>query len=230
MRPGRHTSRLLLLWHVAAAVAVVASFAAPAAAQEAPDRADGRAATAAFSEDEVKAAFLYNFGNYVQWPVAGRASDTIDIAVLGAPAIAAELEQFVQGRTIQGMPVRVRRIRATNELAGDEVLFIGADENWRLAQLVDSVSTPTLIVTDAPDGLADGAMINFRVVDRRVRFEISVPRAQDAGLMLSSRLLSAALRVETTRRGMEEEPALFEATAFALAAVGDRQRRARGHA
>src|SRR5690606_32350782 len=138
------------------------------AAPPTPARAqagDGASAPAvSYSEDEVKAAFLYNFGSYVQWPVTDRSGETISIAVLGAPTVADELERFVRGRTIQGVPVRVRRLRTVAELEGDEVLFIGASENHRLSQLIDAAAgTPTLVVTDAPDGLAEGAMINFRL-------------------------------------------------------------------
>src|SRR5690606_40391748 len=86
---------------------------------------------------------------------------------------------------------------------GEEVLFIGPSENWRLEQLVGAIDGPTLIVTDAPDGLSAGSMINFQLVDQRVRFEIALPAAEAAGLSLSSRLLSAALRVETSRCWIE---------------------------
>jgi hypothetical protein len=58
---------------------------------------------------------------------------------------------------------------------------------------------PVLVVTDSPDGLEQGGMVNFQQVDERLRFEISLPRAEEAGLVLSSRLLSAALRVETSQ-------------------------------
>jgi hypothetical protein len=195
--------RSLNLFRRAAACASFVLFAAAAMTEAS---AQSRAQQAAFSDDEVKAAFLYNFGSYVEWPSIGESDDALTIAVLGAPAVADELERFVTGRTIQGRLVRVRRIRSVNDSDGDEVLFIGSDENWRLAQLIDAVAgTPTLIVTDAPDGLADGGMINFQLIERRVRFEISLPRAQEAGLMLSSRLLAAALRVETTRRWMDCE-------------------------
>src|SRR5690606_34390124 len=107
------------------------------------------------------------------------------------------------GRTVQGRPIRVRRLRSINELEGEEVLFIGPSENWRLEQLVGAIDGPTLIVTDAPDGLSAGSMINFQLVDQRVRFEIALPAAEAAGLSLSSRLLSAALRVETSRCWLE---------------------------
>jgi hypothetical protein len=55
---------------------------------------------------------------------------------------------------------------------------------------------PILVVTDSPDGLREGAIINFLVVDEHIRFEIALGAARSAGLTLSSRLLSAALRVE----------------------------------
>jgi len=78
-------------------------------------------------------------------------------------------------------------------------VFSGSEYNGRLAEVVGALAgKPVLIVTDAPDGLDRGAMVNFQIVDDRVRFEISLAKAQDAGLMLSSRLLSAALRVVTS--------------------------------
>jgi hypothetical protein len=144
------------------------------------------------SETEVKAAYLFHFASYVEWPDPG---ETIDYAILGDPAVAEALERFVAGRHIQHRPVRVRQIRSIEELDGDEVLFIGAASNRTLRELIARVSSPTLIISDDPDGLSSGAMINFRVVDRRMRFEVALNRAQRAGLTLSSRLLSAAFRV-----------------------------------
>jgi hypothetical protein len=159
-----------------------------------------RAQEASYSEDQVKAAFLYHFGTYVEWPesTASR-TDPITIAVLGADAVARQLRAFLPGRTIQGRAVEARTIARIQDLRDDEVLFIGAQNNPRLREIVNAVGTrPVLIVTDAADGLADGGMVNFQLVDQRVRFEISLRKAQDSGLMLSSRLLSAALRVETS--------------------------------
>lgn len=155
----------------------------------------------AYSQVEVKAAFLYRFGSYVRWPARSDGDDSITIAVLNDPDIAAELERFVADRTIDGRRVEVRRLRSIYGLSPDDrMLFIGPDENGRLAQIIEAVGEkPILIVTDAPDGLADGAMINFQVIERRVRFEISLTRARAAGLDLSSRLLAAAIKVETSR-------------------------------
>lgn len=151
-----------------------------------------------YSAERIKAAFLYHFSTYVNWPPTAEAGDTFTIAVLGADGVAAELEQFLPGHTIQGRPMQVHRLRSLSDLGGDEVLYIGADEDGELREHLAAVaSRPLLVVTDTPDGLRDGAMINFRIVDERVRFEISLRAAQDAGLEMSSRLLSAAMSVES---------------------------------
>ena len=154
---------------------------------------------AVYPVDEVKAAFLYHFGTYVQWPPPQSPPDRpMTIAVLGSPTVAAQLERFLPGRLIQGRPVGVRQLTQISDLQDDELLYIGSERNARLAELIETVGQrPILIVTDSQNGLAQGAMINFQIVDERLRFEISLPAAQSAGLMLSSRLLSAALRVET---------------------------------
>ena len=154
---------------------------------------------ALYDADQVKAAFLYHFGTYVQWPTAAPSSDPIAIAVLGDAAVARQLAQFLPGRSIQGRPVQVRTLTRIEDLADAELLFIGRALNPQLARLIAAVEQrPVLVVTDAEDGLERGSMVNFQLVDSRVRFEISLPRAEEAGLMLSSRLLSAALRVETS--------------------------------
>lgn len=150
-----------------------------------------------YSAERVKAAFLYHFSTYVNWPESAMRDDKFTIAVLGAGEIATELEQFLPGHTIQGRPMEVKWLRSIADLTDDEVLFIGAAQNRRLGAHLEAVaSRPLLVVTDTPDGLRNGAMINFRIVDARVRFEISLRAAQGAGLEMSSRLLSAAMSVE----------------------------------
>lgn len=156
-----------------------------------------RAQEAVYSADNVKAAFLYHFSTYVNWPASAVSDDVFTIAVIGSDDVADELEEFLPGHTIHGRPMEVRRLRSLANLGDHEVLYIGPAENRRLAEhLKDVASRPMLVVTDVPDGLRSGAMINFRIVDDRVRFEISLRAAQRAGLELSSRLLSAAMSVE----------------------------------
>ncbi|MGH8195660.1 MAG: YfiR family protein [Woeseiaceae bacterium] len=154
---------------------------------------------AIYSADRVKAAFIYHFSTYVNWPEPVAANGEFTIAVLGADDIATELEQFLPGHTIQSRTMSVRRLRSVDELGSEEVLFVGADRNSRLPEYLEEVkSRPILVVTDLPDGLHQGAMINFRIVDSRVRFEISQRAAESVGLELSSRLLAAAMFVDTS--------------------------------
>jgi hypothetical protein len=161
-----------------------------------------------YNADQVKAAFLYHFGTYVQWPRPAPSSDPLTIAVLGAAAVADQLVQFLPGRNIQGRPVAVRALRRIEDLRDEEMLFIGNEHSARLDELTAAVGQRSvLVVTDAEDGLDRGAMVNFQLVDSRVRFEISLPRAEEAGLVLSSRLLSAALRVETSECCSPDAPA-----------------------
>lgn len=160
---------------------------------------EAAAQEAVYDADQVKAAFLYHFGTYVQWPTPAPETDAITIAVLDEPAVAAQLAAFLPGRRIAGRIVETVPIGAVEQVGDAEILFIGRRHNARLTELIAALEQrPTLVVSDAEDGLDRGAMVNFQIVDSRVRFEISVPRAEEAGLMLSSRLLSAAIRVETS--------------------------------
>jgi hypothetical protein len=153
----------------------------------------------AYEAEAIKAAFLYHFATFVLWPEEDRSDGPFTIAVLGAGDIAAELEAYLPGRSIQGRPMRVQRLESLDELEDAAVLFIGASENERLRRLLQRVAgRHMLVVTDARDALELGSIINFRLVERRVRFEISLPAAERAGLELSSRLLSAAMFVDTT--------------------------------
>lgn len=152
-----------------------------------------------YKDEEVKAAFLYHFATFVEWPRPADPRDVFLIAVIGADDVAEELERFLPGREIQGRPIQVLRLASLAELDEADVLFLGADHNDRLMRLIHDVGDrPTLVVTDAPGALSQGSMINFEVVDDRVRFEISQPAARRAGLELSSRLLAAAMYVDTT--------------------------------
>jgi hypothetical protein len=160
----------------------------------------GAAEDAVSLEQRVKAAFLYQFAGYVEWPAQSFAQpDTpITIAVMSAEPLAAELKQLSSGRTVGGRAVAVRQVRPGEPLAGIHVLFIGGAEHARLGQLVQAARPrPVLTVTEADGALNQGAMINFIIVDRRVRFEVALDSVEKGGLRLSSRLLAVAQQVKT---------------------------------
>lgn len=147
---------------------------------------------------QVKAAFLYKFGAYVEWPPKAFAEPgtAFTIGVLGADAVAQELEQISAGRTVHGRPVAVRRLKRGDSLAGMHVLFVGQAQAARLEEILTSArAQPLLVVTDAADGLPDGSIINFVPVENKLRFDIAVATAERMQLRISSRLLAVARKV-----------------------------------
>lgn len=147
-------------------------------------------------EQRVKAAFLYQFAGYVEWPAHtfAQPASPITIAVMGADTVAAELSQVVTGRTIGGRPVTVKRVKPGESLNGVQILFVGRSESGRLGQL--TLPKAMLTVTETDGALAQGSIINFILVERRVRFEIALDSAERSGLKLSSRLLAVAQQVQ----------------------------------
>lgn len=143
-------------------------------------------------ELHVKAAFLYKFTGYVDWPESafGNADAPFVMGVLGSDALLAELSQVTAGRRIHERPIVVRRVQAAEAMASLHLLFVGRSETLRA-----EVSRPVLIVSEAEGGMPHGSMINFLVVDRHVRFEIALPNVEKAGLRMSSRLLAVAQKV-----------------------------------
>jgi hypothetical protein len=175
----------------AAALCAGAGVALPAAPAQ-----DGGAALAL--EGRVKAAFLYKFLGYTEFPGSAfaDAASPVAIGVVGADDIAAELARIVAGRSVDNRPVVVRALR-DDELAGTwHLLFIAGAECDRAGRLAKAAAGALLVVTDCEAGLPPGSVINFRIVDARVRFDVSLDAAERNNVKLSSRLLTVANRVQ----------------------------------
>lgn len=183
------SGRLPAWLHAAAALACALAVAVPAAAQT----------VAVPLERAVKAAFVYKFLAYVEWPATSfdSADTPLVIGVQGADDIAAELQQIVAGRAVGDRPLQVKRLREGDAVAGLHVLVVGRSEAARIAPLARALQgRPTLVVTESPAGLNAGSMINLVVAaDGRVRFEVALDPVERAGLKLSSRLLALAQAV-----------------------------------
>lgn len=148
-----------------------------------------------YSEEVVKAAYLFRFASYVAWPGGAGRGDFI-IVVLGSPPMARELEGLARTHSINNRPVQVREVASVRDVTDPDILYVAAGRadslrSWRPTR----TSRSTLIVTDEEDGLRDGGMLNFLTVDRRVRFEVSLTAADQAHLRISSELLALAVRV-----------------------------------
>jgi hypothetical protein len=160
------------------------------------------AQAAQFSIDAVKAAYLFRFAQYVEWPDAASPDEPFVIAVSGADEVAVHLERLLPGMTINGRHATVRRVTRAQELEGVHILFIGANAfNRTRALRARAIEKPILIVTEDENGLDGGAVINFIELDRNLRFEVSLNAADRSRLRVNSALLSVAARVERRPQG-----------------------------
>ena len=149
-------------------------------------------------EASVKAAFLYKFAGYIEWPASAFASPDAPfvIGVLGSDEVVAELAKLVPGRAIEGHPAVVKRLKEGEPLKGVHVLFIGKSESARLAAITRAAQREgVLAVSEAERGLEAGSAINFVVSEDRVGFEVSLDAAEKSGHRISSRMLAVARRV-----------------------------------
>lgn len=148
-------------------------------------------------EYRVKAAFLYNFTKFVDWPDASLPDGSpLTICVVGADPFGQALDSTLNGKTTNDHDLRARRISDSEELADCRVLFIGYEEMLRLRHWIELVGDrPVLTVGEVPRFAELGGMIQFVIVDGKVRFDINHEATRRAGLHMSSRLLSLARTV-----------------------------------
>jgi hypothetical protein len=149
-------------------------------------------------ERRVKAAFLYKFLGYTEFPATAfaDAAAAVIIGVVGADDLATELTRIVSGRSIQNRPIAVKVFREGEAPAGVHLLFIGGTDPARVRTVLKLAQpAPMLLVSEAENGLQQGSVINFKVVDERVRFDVSLEAADRNSVKLSSRLLTVASQV-----------------------------------
>lgn len=150
------------------------------------------------TEYRVKAAYLYRFCEYVEWPATAfaDASSPLIIGVLGDGRAAENLEEIVAGRQVGGRTVQVRRLQVGEPIKGVHVLFITRSQSRNLAAMLDEARRQsTLTITEWKDYDPAESIINFVVIDDRVRFDIALESAKRSNLRISSRLLSVARNV-----------------------------------
>jgi hypothetical protein len=149
-----------------------------------------------YSPDVVKAAYLFRFAGYVDWPERMPAGAPFIIAVLGSPGVARELRHLLPGHPVNGLNAEVREITGAHDLGKPQILYVGEGRAEYLRTAVPPGELASvLVVTDEEGGLNAGSALNFITIDRRVRFEVSLTAADRSGLKISSDLLGVAVHV-----------------------------------
>jgi hypothetical protein len=154
-------------------------------------------------EFQVKAAYLYNFGRFVQWPDESGAdrNESFEICVLGTDPFGQALDATLAGATIGGKSVAAKRITKPQDVDSCRILFISSSEESHLKEDLAALDkTRVLTVSDIPRFSERGGMIGFILDGNRVRFDVNLDSAQGAGLTLSSELLKVATSVRKVSR------------------------------
>lgn len=155
------------------------------------------AASPSPTEYQIKAAFLYNFAKFVEWPADAFASpdSPVIFGVIGDDPFGKDLEQVIGQKTVNFRPVVIKRFDTPTPSEPVHVLFIARSERRRIGQILTALANaPTLTVGDEIDRFTDaGGMINFVVESRKVRFEINNKAAEATRLKISSKLLRLSI-------------------------------------
>jgi hypothetical protein len=158
--------------------------------------AAGQSAT----EYQVKAAFLFNFAKFVEWPAdAFAASDaTLQICVLGPDPFGGDFEQVIEDKTVNGHRLEIIHPSGLPQARSCQILFVASSQKQQTKEILQGIKGASVLsVGDTPGFAKAGGVINFVLDDNRVRFEINPKAAERAHLKLSARLLTVAKQIVT---------------------------------
>lgn len=151
-------------------------------------------------EYAIKAAFLLNFAQFIQWPASAFANDKapIVVGVLGDDPFGSVLEQTFQGESVNGRRLVVKRSHRLDDLKSANLLFVSQSEKDRVADILGSLKGASVVtISETPGFAQSGGIINFYIDDNKIRFEVNLGAAQRANLQISSQLLERARIVES---------------------------------
>lgn len=146
-------------------------------------------------EFQVKAAFLFNFTQFVEWPPGAlpEPGSSLVIGILGENPFDNYLQAVVSGEVVNGHPLAIQRYQNADEIKTCHILFINIHETSRLAEVLTELKGRSILtVSDASNFIRLGGMVTFITRDNKIRLRINPERAKDAGLKVSSKLLRVA--------------------------------------
>lgn len=154
---------------------------------------------------DVEAAYLLQFPKFAQWPgPVSPTRKTFPICVIGQNPFGHVLQDDARGEQVHGLPVEARGIASAREADGCRIAYLGSSEADEVTRDLESLrGAPVLTVSDTPDFTSRGGIIQFVLIDSKVRFRINLSNAERAGITLSSQLLKVAVSVERDRHSTD---------------------------
>jgi hypothetical protein len=152
-------------------------------------------ALAAPSEYQVKAVFLFNFAQFVDWPATAfpRPDAPFVIGILGQDPFGSQLDEVVRGETVNNRPLVVERYRSVADISNCNILYIGSNESGHLDEILTALKGRSILtVGDANPAGQRGVMIQLVNENSRIRLRIDVAAAKAGNLTISSKLLRPA--------------------------------------
>ena len=151
-------------------------------------------------EYKVKAAFLLNFGKFVQWPadVLGEASESIILGILGKDEFGELIDKLAETVTIQDKKLEIIRFKNIQDVKPCHILFISSSEKGQVEEILKKIKDwHVLTVSEVKRFAHQGGMINFKMVNNKIRFEVNQKAAEQEKLKVSSQLLRLGISVES---------------------------------
>ena len=151
---------------------------------------------AAPTEYQIKAAFVYNFAKFVEWPSSSFATPTspIVIGVLGDNVFGDNLQKTISNKVLNDRPLQFKEFHSVTEATNCHILFISTSDKAKIIKIVQGLqNTSVLTVGESAEFINSGGMINFVLESNKVRFQINDEAAKKSGLKISSKLLSLAI-------------------------------------
>ena len=160
------------------------------------------------SEYLVKAGFIYNFAQLVQWPPAAfsQPDSPIVIGILGTDPFGEIIDRVVQNKRLDGRSLVVKRLKRGAQVKECNILFVSLSEAGHLEEVLQSTKNlPILTIGEMPGFAMRGGIINLTVAGNKIRFEVNIEAAKQANLNISSRLLALARIVPQSADGKKSE-------------------------
>ena len=151
-------------------------------------------------EGQLKAAFLYHFTKFVEWPAESSAlpaDDTISVCTLGNDTLRSALDESLRDKKVRNHSLVIKHLKNSQQASSCNVLFVSNSESKKLTDILENAASGNVLtVGDSPGFTKRGGCIEFIVDSNRIHFVVNLAAARKAGLRISSELLSLADSVE----------------------------------